>query len=249
MKKILVIEDDKNIRENIRLLLELKEYEVFEAGNAEKGIEMALSVNPDVIISDIMLPGNDGYYIKQILDEHEKIMKIPFIFLSAKSSSADVRKGMNLGADDYITKPFKSKELLEAIAIRINRFDQVRGTNKSVYKRKLSYKDKILVQSGKNPVFINISSIVYITAKREYSIIITDDERKFLIRKLLKDWEQELPSSDFLRIHRSHIVNLNFIKTIFKSDHRNYQLNLKSSNSIISISQRYAVRIKKIMGI
>lgn len=119
MKKVLLIEDDPVLRENTAELLELSNYDVKTAANGKIGLVTAFDIVPDVIICDIMMPELDGYGVLEELSHNEQTRIIPFIFLSAKTEHKDVRKGMNLGADDYITKPFEEKELINAIESRI----------------------------------------------------------------------------------------------------------------------------------
>lgn len=120
-KKILVIEDDNAIRENIIEILEMALYTVFNASNGKTGVEMALEHLPDIILCDIMMPELDGYGVLYILSKNPQTSGIPFIFLSAKTDHADLRKGMGMGADDYLTKPFDDMELLNAIDIRLKK--------------------------------------------------------------------------------------------------------------------------------
>ena len=119
MKKVLLIEDDSTLRENTAELLELEHYKVITAPNGMLGLELAKREKPDIIVCDIMMPKLDGYAVLEGLSKHKKTKFIPFIFLSAKTERQDVRKGMNLGADDYITKPFEESELLTAIESRL----------------------------------------------------------------------------------------------------------------------------------
>ncbi|RXP61879.1 response regulator [Lutibacter sp. HS1-25] len=120
-KKILLIEDDKIVRENTSEILELANYDVKTAENGKKGIELAKAFLPDIIICDILMPILDGYGVLQITSKLPDLEHIPFIFLTAKTHHTDLRKGMELGADDYITKPFEESELLRAIEIRLKR--------------------------------------------------------------------------------------------------------------------------------
>ena len=119
MKKVLLIEDDTVLRENTAELLELSDYEVIMAPNGKIGIDKAKKYIPDIIICDIMMPEMDGYGVLKTLAQNRKTKYIPFIFLSAKTERQDIRKGMNLGADDYITKPFSEDELISAIESRL----------------------------------------------------------------------------------------------------------------------------------
>lgn len=119
MKKVLLIEDDSTLRENTAELLELEDYHVLTASNGKEGLYKAKKELPDIIVCDIMMPKLDGYGVLEGLSKYKKTKFIPFIFLSAKTERQDVRKGMNLGADDYITKPFEETELISAIESRL----------------------------------------------------------------------------------------------------------------------------------
>ena len=121
MKKILLIEDNQEIRENIAEILALANYDVLEAEHGKAGIELAKIENPDLIICDIMMPQLDGYGVLHLLSKNPATSGIPFIFLTAKSEKQDFRKGMNLGADDYLIKPFDDLELLDAVEMRLKK--------------------------------------------------------------------------------------------------------------------------------
>ena len=121
MKKILIIEDNQDVRENTADILELANYEVCTAENGKEGVELAKKLNPDIILCDIMMPELDGYGVLKNLSKYKETATIPFIFLTAKTERTDLRKGMNLGADDYLTKPFEESELLEAVETRLKK--------------------------------------------------------------------------------------------------------------------------------
>jgi DNA-binding response OmpR family regulator len=121
MKKILIIEDNPEVRENTKEILELAGYEVLTAPNGKLGVENAQKEKPDLIICDIMMPELDGYGVLHILNKKPETAGLPFIFLTAKTEKTDIRKGMNLGADDYLTKPFDDTDLLNAIEARLRK--------------------------------------------------------------------------------------------------------------------------------
>ena len=125
MPTILLIEDHQIIRENTARLLELAGYTVLMAENGELGVQLALATRPDLVICDIMMPVLDGYGVLQIFSQHPQLLGVPFIFLTAKTEQADQRRGMALGADDYLTKPFVKAELLSAVQGRLARFQQL----------------------------------------------------------------------------------------------------------------------------
>ncbi|MFM9911677.1 MAG: response regulator [Chitinophagaceae bacterium] len=123
MKKILLIEDNEDIRTNTAEILELSNYKVIVAENGKIGVEKAIEHVPDLIICDIMMPVLDGYGVLHAVHKNESIKNTPFIFLTAKTERGDLRKGMELGADDYITKPFNGTELLNAVDSRLKKID------------------------------------------------------------------------------------------------------------------------------
>jgi CRP-like cAMP-binding protein/CheY-like chemotaxis protein len=118
---ILVIDDNTDIRENTAEILELAGYKTFTAENGKRGVELAVKEKPSVIICDIMMPELDGYGVLHLLRKNPDTQNIPFIFLTAKTERSDFRKGMEMGADDYITKPFEDIELLNAVEVRLRK--------------------------------------------------------------------------------------------------------------------------------
>lgn len=126
MKKILVIEDQLEVRENIVELLELSNYKVYAGENGKIGVQLATQYQPDLILCDVMMPELDGFGVLRILERRADTADIPFIFLTAKAEKSDFRKGMNLGADDYITKPFDEVELLDAVEMRLKKGERLK---------------------------------------------------------------------------------------------------------------------------
>ncbi|REE07743.1 CRP-like cAMP-binding protein [Winogradskyella pacifica] len=143
MKKVLLIEDDTVLRENTAELLEFSNYEVITAANGKLGLEMAMHKKPDIIVCDIMMPIINGYGVLEGLSKHQDTKFIPFIFLSAKTERQDVRKGMDLGADDYITKPFTEDEIVSAIESRIAKAAILKDERESVKNTNENNKDEL----------------------------------------------------------------------------------------------------------
>lgn len=125
-KHILIIEDNLEVRENLEEILELYGYEVDSAEDGTIGVEKALSNPPDLILCDVMMPKLDGFGVLNILSKKSKTADIPFIFLTAKAEKSDFRRGMNLGADDYITKPFYKDELLAVLETRLKKSERIK---------------------------------------------------------------------------------------------------------------------------
>ncbi|MGK7905402.1 MAG: response regulator [Hormoscilla sp.] len=123
--KILVIEDNEVMRSNLLELLEAEDFEAIGAENGQKGVELALKDPPDVILCDVMMPELDGYDVLQSLRSHPETATIPFIFMTAKADRVDLRQGMELGADDYLTKPYTPDEVLKAIGTQMKKQEAI----------------------------------------------------------------------------------------------------------------------------
>ena len=251
MKKILIIEDDSKSRSNIKYILEANGYKVFSAEDGAEGIDLAMEIRPDLVICDILMPVVDGYKVKEELSTNPKTSSIPFIFLSAKSDLCDIRKGMNLGADDYLTKPFKIADLLKAIEARINRIDEIgkqlldaKENQNQNNSQKLDREDSIFIEADGKPTFIRINTINYISAMGEYSNVFLKDGKKLMVRKLMKQWGEILPQNLFIRVHRSTIVNIDSIKKIEKWFKRSFVIHLENSVKPVYMSERYARKLK-----
>lgn len=127
MKTILIIEDQPDMRENIATILEMENYAVLSAPEGRAGLAMAREEKPDLILCDVMMPVMDGHAVLQALRADKTVAGTPFIFLTAKGEKQDQREGMNLGADDYLTKPVTATELLKTITVRLEREEKRPG--------------------------------------------------------------------------------------------------------------------------
>ncbi|GAB4157542.1 MAG: hypothetical protein Tsb0033_09500 [Winogradskyella sp.] len=150
MTKVLLIEDDMVLRENTAELLELSDFEVITAPNGILGLKSINTSNPDIIVCDIMMPELDGYEVLNEVTKNDKTKHIPFIFLSAKTEHKDIRKGMNLGADDYITKPFTEDELISAIKSRLAKVSILRDKEQSEVQNYIEKDELINLNDLKN---------------------------------------------------------------------------------------------------
>lgn len=218
MKNILVIEDMAEIRDNVSEYLSLANYKVFTAENGKQGIIAAITQRPDLIICDIMMPELDGYGVFHALHKNELTRNIPFIFMTAKSEREDFRKGMELGADDYITKPFSGTELLNAVEGRLKKNRQLiedmlpampkaqdvnlkESLDQLINDRNINrYKGKqVIFSEGNRPV------CVYFVKKGKVKIFKTNDDGKGLVVGLFN-------AGDFLG-HTALLENSNYRET------------------------------------
>ncbi len=248
-KKILVIEDNKNILKNINSLLEEEGYIVFTATNGDEGIKNAKENLPDLIISDILMPGIDGYEVLKKLSVYPSTKAIPFIFLTAKTEKEDIRKGMHLGADDYLLKPYKAQEILNAIAARLKRVESFKeGSSKMINspsEKKITIDAKLFVEVKGKPVIIKVGEVIYIIAQNQYSSVKLMNGKSFLVRKSISAWEEQLPEKYFLRIHRSTIININYIVNMEKSYNSSIVVYLKDQENSFTVSKRYSVKLRR----
>lgn len=201
MKKILLIEDNQDIRDNTIEILELSNYEVIAAENGKVGVEKAIEHLPDLIICDIMMPELDGYGVFHAVHRNNAIKNTPFIFLTAKTERSDFRKGMELGADDYITKPFTGTELLNAVDGRLKKISLlkqelspgIKGVqqfiNTSLGKKDIQSltEDRHTNKYKKNQIIYsegNIPNHLYYVVKGKIKAFKTNDDGKELVTEL-----------------------------------------------------------------
>jgi DNA-binding LytR/AlgR family response regulator len=251
MKKVLIIEDEKQLLQNIAKLLKYENFAVETASSGKEGITLALQSKPDLIICDIMMPGMDGYEVIKELAKNYSTSTIPFIFLTAKVDRSDLRKGMELGADDYITKPFNSDDLIKAVKTRINKFEMfkavIQDDKQNLGDDKINrYKpdDNIYFQMHSSSFLVKVEKIKYISADNQYTIVNFDNEKHIVIRRSISKWEQLLPEKLFIRIHRSTLINSQFISKIEKSVSNTYKVILMNTDKNFDISRKYLKKLK-----
>ncbi len=249
MKKILIIEDDISIQQVITDILENEGYKIFTAVNGKYGLDLSRELKPDLIICDVMMPVMDGYEVISTLLNEDETSLIPFIFLSARVEKDNIRHGMELGADDYLTKPFRIDELLKAVEIRLKKKEIIEQRLNNQVDNQPKVSETCLdghfgVKHNGQLKIIKAESIECITAFADYSNVFTMDGNKFTIRRLLKEWEQLLPSDIFLRIHRSTIININSVVKIENWFNNSLSVHLKNFPERFVISRRYSSKLK-----
>lgn len=182
MTTILLIEDNPGIRENTAEILEMVGYNVQTAENGKIGVEKSLINKPDLVICDVMMPILDGYGVLQIFNTNPKLSSVPFIFLTAKTDRNDFRKGMDLGADDYITKPFEERELLSAIDSRLKRVGHLKAGHGDSEPANLHYISEKSSQKG-NLQRILSERKIHTVQKKQYIYLEGDDPTRLFYIK------------------------------------------------------------------
>ncbi|MCE1188468.1 MAG: response regulator [Ignavibacteria bacterium] len=235
--KILVIEDNVSLLTNLCYFLEEMGYQVQSAADGLAGINLAKSWRPNLIICDISIPIRDGYEVIKELGQDPQTRVIPFIFLTAKVEKEDMRRGMMLGADDYIYKPFAFEDLLSSIKLRLAKVQMF--STPAQEDSKLSLDEKILIKTGKIRAYYALRDLKYIKAQNPYVYLKFKDGKSTLIRESVNSWELKLPESTFIRIHRTWIINRNFIEFIDTKGKSTCTVRLKTEDEDIPISRRY----------
>ena len=204
-KKILIIEDSVDIRENTAELLELSGYEIEVASDGIEGVRKAKAILPDLVICDIMMPHLDGFGVLQVFSSQPNLARIPFIFLTAKTDRSDMRKGMEMGADDYLTKPFQEVELLRAIESRLKKKDigridfklEEKNSDYELAKEAISFLDfenfegekKVQVFNKKNTIYSEGDSPIrlYYLQQGKAKTFHTNQEGKYFITSFINE--------------------------------------------------------------
>ncbi|HCT29922.1 MAG TPA: hypothetical protein DIW31_04150 [Bacteroidales bacterium] len=190
-KQILLIEDDEFLRDSTGLFLEEEGYDVIAAKNGVEGVEFALEKIPDLILCDIAMPRMSGYEVFKIISENSVTHSIPFIFLTAKTEKEDIRTGMQMGVDDYITKPFDYDELLRAIELRISKREKLMAASKSGFNALLdSTLTGIFIYQNESIIFANTKFHKIFGYNKDEKIdnsffkLIKDESREIVVEKI-----------------------------------------------------------------
>lgn len=243
-KKVLLIEDDPDLLNNVKEILVEENFIVKTEMDGESGIKSAFEWSPDIIICDIAIPKKSGYEVLKEVVKNLKTKSIPFIFLTAKVEKEDLRKGMQLGADDYIFKPFDINDLLNSINIRLEKSVQRNSNDFSdTSNKKYELEDKISVRLGSRLHLYQIKNLKVLSAKNPYILLKFSDGKSSLLRQTLDEWGKKLPNKNFIRIHRSTIINTEFIIRIEKLSKTSYALKIKDEDDLFVVSKRYSSKV------
>lgn len=237
--KALIVDDEQLARKAIISLI--SEYPNIElVGEADGVMEAARMIevhDPDLLFLDIQMPGKSGFDLLDKVNFQGKV-----IFITAYDEYA--LRAFEINALDYLMKPISPERFKMAIE-RIYEQDEKKVISLD---HNLKYNDRLFLLLGKEMVFLKISSIVYIQAEGDYTKIVTSEGKKGLILKSMKEWENRLPDSHFCRIHRSYIINLDFVEEVEKEYNYDFSIKLKDCEKSLVMSRRYARSLKEKMG-
>lgn len=234
--KTIIIDDSKLIRTELKLLLaEFSQIDFAgEAANIQQAVQLVKEIEPDLIFLDIQLKNESGFDLLEKTNVSAKI-----IFVTAHNQYAV--KAFEVNALDYLLKPIQPKRLKQAI-------EKLTLTEQSVNIKnelgKISYDDVVYLMINHSPKFFKVAELKAIIAEGKYSFILHGENKKDLVSKTLREWENLLPDKYFVRIHRSTIVNFEFVEKVKKFSNNTYEVYVKSSDVPFKISRRYATKLK-----
>lgn len=252
MNRILLIYNSGDNIQDLNILLTNSGFNTYLADDVYNGIEIARIYIPDLILCDVISNGVTGEEVVRELSENERTRVIPLVFLSSEPDLQTMRKIMNAGADDFISYPFDNDDLIHSIKTRLKKYNAIREKYYQLNNETIEAngdhpvsEDHVLVKIGTNLRIIKFTEIVCVSAAKEYTNIITKDNRKLIIRKSLKRWLSILPEHTFVQIHRSTVINLDYVQGMKKLSDQSYEVKMKHHDTPFQVSVRNAKKIKK----
>lgn len=247
---ILIIDGNNSSLQLISRFLESAGFKTYQSSQGEEALRRANSILPSLIICNVALPEMSGYEILQRLLKDDRTASIPFIFLAHNNDLQEMKKAMALGADCYIAKPFNAAELISIINTKLKKQKLIKRRGLDEYirnnidKSSINANETVLLNVDKRKKLIKKNDIEYITALGPYTNLFVVGKGIMQVRKLLKLWECILPEENFIKIHRSAIINSRFIKEIERRSSRTLMIKMENSNETFITSQRYSVRVR-----
>jgi DNA-binding LytR/AlgR family response regulator len=240
---VLVIDDDGEILTMLDRMLSLDGFEVALAQDSEEGLVKATEVHPDIIVLDVMMPGKSGIDVMRELRSNDDTSDIPILFLSAVTDESVVVQGLK-GADDYVIKPFKPLELEARIHKILQRVDSAKAAGPAV-----EAPERLAVQIGYETHLVPPGDIIIVEAAGKYAYAYTSGKR-YLTGYSIGDLEERLaPSGKFLRVHRSFLVNLDYVEKVTRDERRNAVLVLSNiEHSHVKVSDKYLPAVRAKLG-
>lgn len=245
MEKILIVEDEAGVRETLEEIFDLAGYEVSSAKDGKEGYQNIVDDLPDIVVCDVSMPEMNGFELLGAINERMKDEIVPpFLFLTAKVEPKDIRTGMSLGADDYILKPFDHNELLTAVRMRLEKRKKILGNGSEEYLNSTVNLDKLAVPSESGLEMIPYSELIYCEAERAYCRFHLASKKNILVSKSMKEFEDILIRNNFLKVHKSNIVNIQHIEKYLRGS--GGQL-LMTDGSIVPVSIRKKEQLMRIL--
>ena len=235
--KAIVVDDERLARKELILMLsDFSNIEIAgEAADISTAQKLLAEKNPDLVFLDIQMPGESGFDLINSIPVNTKV-----IFVTAFDEYAI--RAFDVNALDYLLKPVNPKRLKETIE-RIEQLGKTVSSSDNL--KKLAESDRLLVTLNSRLQFVKIKNIIYISAAGDYTEIQTSDNQKGITLKSIKEWEARLPESTFARIHRSTIVNLEFVDKIEEWFQKSYRIYLKTVEQPFDVSRRYTSKLKE----
>ncbi|MEW6193617.1 MAG: response regulator [Bacteroidota bacterium] len=206
---------------------------VGEANSIQKAVELVNRTSPDIIFLDVQMPGESGFDLFEAAD-----IKSHVVFVTAHDQYA--LRAFDVNALDYLLKPISPERLKQTIEKIIGNHG-----NREIKQQRYDYDDRILLSSGSKMKLAKISTIVSISSKGDYSVVNFDNDSKLTVLRSMKLWGSILPGKEFVRIHRSTIININFVDKIEKRISGVAKVHLKNSNTSFTLSKRYFIKLKE----
>jgi DNA-binding LytR/AlgR family response regulator len=255
LKKILLIQNNHDDDSKIQEILENEGYITYITAGEFDGLKIAERYPADAIVCELDDFEKELNIVKR-LNQNSVTEYIPLFLITSTGQLAHIRAAMELGADDVLVKPINIESLLRSLNTRLRKIEILKEkltetiiSTESAFSEKQKRTDHILVKIGKKLKIVEYSSIVCITALKEYSKLITEDGSKIVVRKSIRNWVETLPCKNFIRIHRATIINMTFIDKIEKSGVRGYCVYLKNIPDAFPMSQRYGNLMRKTFSV
>lgn len=235
----IIIDDERLARRELRLLLnEFVGISVIgEAEDLNEATDLIRKLKPDIVFLDIQLSNENGFDLLELVEKDFEL-----IFVTAFDEYAI--RTFEINAIDYLLKPVNP----ERLAKTLERLFKGRSEKTESTLRKLEYEDRLFIEVGERSRFLKVKSIKFISADGDYTQVFTDDGKRHLVTKPLKEWESRLPEQYFVRVHRSAMVNLEFVEKVEAWFNRSYRIHLHEMNDPITASRRYAAQLKLRFG-
>lgn len=236
--KAIIVDDEELARSDLSAILsDFENIEVIGEANCVSNAKKIIhDLEPDIVFLDIQMPGGSGF---ELLNDLE--IKTNIIFVTAFDEFAI--NAFEVNAQDYLLKPINPERLAQAL-------EKIKSKKPGITEEKtvLDYDDPLFLSLNNRYEFLKINTILVITAAGDYTEVLNDRHKKFLTQKSMKEWEQRLPSKHFIRIHRSTIVNLNFIDKIEEWFNYSYRIYMKDIEKPFIMSRRYASKLKELLA-